>query len=172
MGNITILIAAIAVCFILVYFFFKLGENKNDEAGEKKQNHFLLQILILALLMGSLLVIGKVALDDSQNCQFVNNATEEIYVYGTNLSGYHFDSYNLTLNPAQANLDPPILFHKSITNEYKYLCEDNPNNSAFVLYNILRWFVYATAIYIFVYIFYSIYINFVEPLVKNGFRLK
>lgn len=74
MGNITLLVAAIVFACILVYMFFKLKESDND--GEGDVGSAVIRLLIISLLVGSILVIGKVALDDYNNCAWlVSNST-------------------------------------------------------------------------------------------------
>ncbi len=73
MGNLTLLIGLGIVIAILIYMFFRMGEQK-DEKGAAR--HFILQIIILVFVFVGLLLIGKVALDDQDFCAWnVANST-------------------------------------------------------------------------------------------------
>ena len=64
MGN-EIILASIGIfTFMLILFFFKLGENK-------KNNHFFLQLIMLSFIMSGFVLIGKVALDSKENCSWL-----------------------------------------------------------------------------------------------------
>ena len=57
-----ILLASIGVfSFLLLFMFFKLGENK-------EKNHYILQLIILGFLMGLFVIIGKNAIDEKDYC--------------------------------------------------------------------------------------------------------
>lgn len=91
MGNLTLLIAAIVFACILVYMFFKLKES--DSNGEGDVGSAIIRLLIISLLVGSVLVIGKVALDDYDNCAWlVSNSS----VSGS-LTSYSYD-YTCSVN--------------------------------------------------------------------------
>ncbi len=74
MGNVTILFGIAFVTFILVYMFFKLSETLNSQ---RSKGHFLLQLLILFLILSSIMLMGKVSLDDKDFCSWnvVNSTT-------------------------------------------------------------------------------------------------
>lgn len=102
MGNITLLIGIGIFAIICIYMFFKLGEQQK----ETKQSHFILQLLILFFVLISLVLVGKVGLDDSNHCEFVNsnstivgNVTTNDYVYlcETNINSTSNIFYKTTL---------------------------------------------------------------------------
>ena len=72
MGNLTLIIGMSIILVMLVYMFFKFGDIKDtseDGDGDGGGNsHFLLQIIILVFIFGLFLLIGKVAIDDRDNC--------------------------------------------------------------------------------------------------------
>jgi len=67
MGNITLLLGIGIFAVICIYMFFKLSE----QTKETGRSHFILQLLILFFVLISLVLIGKVGLDDSNMCEFV-----------------------------------------------------------------------------------------------------
>lgn len=76
--------------------------------------------------------------------------TNETYTYGTNLSGYHFDSYNLSLNPAQASLDPPVLFHKTVTVQEVYTNWDDDDT------HLIGWLLSVVGFFGFLLLIFSL----------------
>ena len=103
MGNITILFGIGLVAFIFTFLFGLLSMNRD---GEGQSKHPIIQILILAFIASLMLIAGKVALDDKDNCAWnVVNAT----VSGdTSTYGYE---YQCSTNPNES----AGIFYKMIT---------------------------------------------------------
>ena len=74
-----VLFAIGIVAFLFAYFLFKLREQGSiDDAAGKQSlfSHFPLQILLLFFFVGALLLVGKVAVDNSDPCAWLPmNAT-------------------------------------------------------------------------------------------------
>lgn len=70
----TILVAALGICSaLLLFLFFKLGDEQKEESGWTK---YPLQIIILGFLLGMIVLLGKATLDYNDNCAWlVNNST-------------------------------------------------------------------------------------------------
>ena len=108
MANLTLLIGLGIFIFTCVYMFFKLSEQKitQELQGEKPTNHFVLQLMILFFILSSVLLLGKVGIDDSNHCDFVvtnstivGNVTNNSYDYlcSTNTNSTSFTFYKITL---------------------------------------------------------------------------
>jgi len=140
-----LLIAGIAVfCFVLLYF-------SNSLAVE----HTLLKVLAYFFVVAAVILLGKSLIDGGESCELVLNGTTEIYIYGNNFDGYHWDGYNITA-PPQANQDA-FLFHKNVTNTYSTVCYDNnTNNTANNTYKLFLGFVLVFFIYVFIYFSYKV----------------
>lgn len=93
MGNVTILFGIAFVTIILVYMFFKLGDNAVRH-GKGNTNHFLLQVLLLFFIISAVPLMGKVSLDDKDFCSWnVVNSTTNGYT-----TSYDYD-YQCEPNP-------------------------------------------------------------------------
>jgi len=143
MDALSLIIGIGIVCFLLLYFVFNI-----------KEEHFLLQILGVFFFIFLLFLIPKAMLDFNNNCQLVLNYTKEIYQYGNNFTGYHWDYSYETVAPQIEN--SAYLFHKNTTNYYTWHCEENPKQTSKIFYNIVVWFARLFVLYVFLYIvFYS-----------------
>lgn len=145
--------------FLLLYLMFKL---KTDvDAGG--QNHFILQLLLLFFIIGTIALLGKATMDESSNCEWLTNQTSELYVYGNNFTGYHWD-YDTGTAPDGPQVDA-YLFHKNITYDYGYYCSDSINNTGLNFYKTIMWLVRLLFTYIFLYLTYEIlkYLGWVVP---------
>ena len=81
MGN-YILLASIGIFgFLLLFMFFKLGENKEN-------NHYILQLVVLGFLLGLFVLIGKTALDEKNYCAW--NVVNSTTTNGVNLYNYNY----------------------------------------------------------------------------------
>jgi hypothetical protein len=78
--------------FVIVYMLFKL---KTDTADGN--NHFLLQLLLLFLLIGGVVLLGKAVLDSNNDCSWLaNNSTVSGAVTTYDYSYYCQESVNTT----------------------------------------------------------------------------
>lgn len=117
------------------------------------RKHIVMKILTAFFSIFLLLLVAKATIDGGSNCEIVLNKTTEIYVYGDNFTGYHWD-YEYILNP-NPNVDDGIfLFHRNITNTYAEFCADNNFITENSFYNLILWFFRISLIYVFVYCFY------------------
>lgn len=124
MGNLTVIIGIGIVTAILVYMFFKLNGERDEEGNNK---HFLFQVLILVFILVSLLLIAKVTLDDTDFCDWnVANTTE---------------TTNVTTNTTL------------ITYINEYQCSDNANNTSLTFYKAMTYFIIIVSGYVLVYVF-------------------
>jgi len=138
----TALIIAIGVvCFLLLYFAFNL-----------KEQHFLMQLMALFFFVFLMFLIPKAALDYEQNCAMVLNQTKEIYQYGNNFTGYHWDYSYETVAPQIENA--AYLFHKNTTYYYTWYCEPNQYSTTTTFYKIVTWFARMFALYVLIYLIY------------------
>jgi len=103
MGNATVIFGVAVVTGLLLYMFFKLSQNKDEEG---RGNHFLLQILILVFALVGMLIIAKAGLDDKDFCSWnvVNSTTTLTY------SEYGYE-YQCEENPNKTSLT----FYKAMT---------------------------------------------------------
>lgn len=131
-------------CLILLYF-------SNSLAVE----HTILKILAYFFIFTALLLLGKALVDSGETCELVLNGTTEIYIYGNNFDGYHWDGYNITA-PSQIDKEA-FLFHKNITNTYDTICYDNNTfNTGVFSYRLFLGFFVLFCIYVFFYFSYNV----------------
>jgi len=128
------------VLFVLTYLFIKLGEKDNP--------HIYLQLLLLGFMVGLFIIVGKAGID--ANCEMKLNNTEEIYKYGDNFTGYHWDYDYDSPKPNTA----PFLFHKYIDYNYIEVCEDD--NTEVIFYKFLVWISRIIVAYIIIYYLYEV----------------
>lgn len=57
--------------FLLAYIMFKLKTEVDDSTGENKQNHFILQLILLFFIVGLLALMGKATMDNSKDCSWL-----------------------------------------------------------------------------------------------------
>lgn len=144
-GDTAVLVGAGIIGFILVYLFSKLGQNTDKSANGEDvgvgDNHVLLRVLILAVLLGCFLVIGATTVDMSkQNCDILINQT-----------------HDNTSNPQ----DVMMVY------SYSEFCFDNDVNHGSTFYNIVRWFVYFVSIYLFGFLLFRIWVAAREGIFKR-----
>jgi len=88
----------------------------------------ILKIVAYGLIfMLGFMLISSTPFGSVEDCEYLGNYTNNIKVYGSNFSGYHWD-YDFDLNPAQ--VPDYELLHEKIYNEYEYSCQ-NIQNRAF-----------------------------------------
>jgi len=78
MGNATIIIGIACVTIIISYIMFKLNQGAYNQNGEKEgDNHAFLQILMFFFIVLMIFLIGKVTVDDKDNCVWnvINSTT-------------------------------------------------------------------------------------------------
>ena len=83
--------------------------------GRKKQ--FLFGFLACFLFL--YLAIGSADITKDE-CVSYDNLTQEVYIYGDNYSGYHFDHYGQDASPSLNDLN---LFHTNITSTGDITCK-------------------------------------------------
>jgi hypothetical protein len=137
--------------FLILYFTF-LWDPKE---------HIFLRILGSFFFVVILLLVPKVSLDYSKACDFVVNETNEIFVYGNNYSGYHWDYESPSPSVNDVNL-----FHKQTINTYDYVCDDTENGTSIIFYKAYWWFLRVFFAYIFVYYIYIVFVKNNEKLMK------
>jgi len=144
------IIALGVVLFVLLYISFNL-----------EKEHFILQLFLLFISLFVLILIPKAALDMGNDCETVLNSTSEIYEYGNNFSGYHWD-YDAGTAPDGPQLDA-YLFHREISYTYTENCLGN-NATETTFYKLVMWIVRIISTYIVFYFLFSVFFW----LGKNG----
>jgi len=154
--SMTLIVAGGLIAFLLVYF----------GASIDKKEHFALQLLAYSFAMILIILVAKGAVDATEKCELVPNVTQEVYVYGNNFDGYHWDGYNTTA-PAQIDRDA-FLFHKNETVTYSTVCyEVTPSTSAVTLYRFVLGFFILYLAYLIIYTFYWIIKRFADRVQKR-----
>lgn len=120
------LIVSIGLVGLLVsYLFFKTGTEVYDK-------HFLLRLLLLGVLFGVFVLLGKAGLDSTQTCDLVLNGS--------------FENHSATPNV-------------TTTFSYDTVCYDNTQSTTgFTFYKLTLWIVRLLSAYILIYIFYEVFI--------------
>lgn len=74
------------VLFVLVVIFNRLGNN------EEGSSHYLLQLLVLGFILGCLLLVGKVVVDNPDNCSW--NQANATITGNVTTYGYSYDCFD------------------------------------------------------------------------------
>lgn len=128
------------------------------------KEHNVLRNLLIIFSFSSLLLIPN-AIINQQVCEPLLNDSYEIYMYGNNFTGYHWD-YNTGTAPDGPQVGA-YLFHKNVTNTYEEHCY-NPMTSAkgFLKAANLAYLVFIA--YIIVYLGYKSLLWLYESVRRRG----
>ena len=148
--DLILIIAIVSIAFLLLYFCKDLDKE-----------HFLLRLLSIIFVIILLIIIGKAAVDPICEIQLTN--TYEIYQYGDNYTGYHWDYTSPSPSVNDVNL-----FHRNITNTYELVCKDKPQTTAIILLQLVYGFVALFFMYIIIYMTKKI-LEF-KGIIKKGER--
>lgn len=130
MANIALVLGLGLAAIVLVYFAFKWNDKE----------HVILHLLVSFFVLYLLILIPKAILDSPEDCMWTINETLE---FGVNSTGSAIDlasAYNITT-----------------LNTYEYVCGTNNYKTDDVFYRVMVWFFGLFLIYIFIYLFYSIF---------------
>jgi hypothetical protein len=139
-------VIAIALGAFLILLFAWFTYQVTDKQGRKE--HILLRLILIFFFLNMLVLLSKSATD---NCEIKLNYTDNVYVYGSNFTGYHWD-YDFTLNPAQ--VPDYELFHVREYNEYIEVCPESVKTTNSVFFKNMSRLMYVFWFYIIVYISY------------------
>lgn len=138
MSSIVLMLGIGIFSFLLLYMFYILKDNKQQE---------LFKFFLLLAALGVLILIPKAALDDQTICNIVVNDTQEVYTYGNNYTGYHWDYESP--NPSVTDVN---LFHKNITYNYGTYCYTTNGNTPTIFNRAVAVFYWISMVYIFLFI--------------------
>lgn len=134
-----VLMAGIGIfSFLLLYMFYILKDNKQQE---------LFKFFLLLTALGVLILIPKAAIDDQTTCEIVLNDTQEIYRYGDNYSSYHWDYTSPLPSVSDVNL-----FHRNTTYNYDTYCYTKAGNTPTIFNRAVAVFYWISMTYIFIFI--------------------
>lgn len=113
-----------------------------------------------------MLSIASFALNNQEICEIQLNYTNNVYVYGSNFTGYHWD-YDYDLNPAQA---PDYeLFHIKQYNEYILVCFDSPSpGSGLTAFKLVNYFIRILIGYALIFAIYMLFQKMGMDLLKKA----
>jgi hypothetical protein len=157
----TLAISIGIVSFLLILFI--LFTAIINGAGNTK-DHVLLRLLLIFIFLGSLILISKSEVDNSNFCEIKLNYTDKVHVYGDNLSGYHWDYDN---NPNPATVNEYLLLHIKEYNTYDYICFNNASKTALTFYKLT---LFVNSIYWVYILVYTIYFYLVKKKFIKGFK--
>lgn len=122
-------------------------------AFQLDQKHVIIKVISLIFAVLMLLILSNHLLVTQDNCEIVLNRQEEVFVYGDNYTGYHYDYYIDNPNPSVTDLN---LFHKNITYNYTQVCFDYGGTSPLSSFKVTNYFIQIFQWYIFIFILYFI----------------
>lgn len=128
------------VSFIILYFVFNM----------KDTDHPIIRLLLILFAFIFLILVPKVIIDTQSDCEILLNKSEEVYRYGDNFSGYHWDYDNSTAPKLPGDA---YLFHKNTTFTYSEYCTTATTTTAATFYKMVIWLYRLFAAYIIVYLF-------------------
>lgn len=136
--NVAVIIGIVAFLILLFIFYLK----------QEDKEHILLRLLAIIIFFNLLVIMAKSTVYD---CELVGNYTNNVYVYGSNFTGYHWD-YDYDLNPAQSpDYD---LFHVKEYPTYNLACSEIPNQNGLMFYKLMN------RIYIFMWLYIMFFIAY------------
>jgi len=130
---------------IAAFIFLQIGFRLDE-----KHDFFKFLSLFFAILC--LVMIGKAGIDSNQICEIKLNYTDNVYVYGANFTGYHWD-YDYDLNPAQ---EPDYtLFHVKEYPTYNLVCftDTTYQSISTIFYKLSIGFMGLLFLYIIIFLF-------------------
>lgn len=133
--EICLMAAILGVAFLILYFIRDL-----------QTEHIALRLFGIFMFLALITIAGKAAIDP--NCHLVLNNTQEIFIYGNNYTGYHWEYDD---SPPPPGINETNLFHRNTTYYYHTACEERPNNTDVIFYKTLLIFDYIVIAYIFIY---------------------
>ena len=151
-----IIISLGLVGFLLITLAFKLDD----------ETHPVLKVFALFFTIFIMVLIAKSGYDSRFVCEILGNYTNNVYQYGANFSGYHWD-YDYDLNPAQA---PDYeLLHVREYKEYDLYCFENPyiTQTSATGFKVSLWFFSLIGIYLIIFV-----INLVGNYLKKLNEIK
>lgn len=98
--------------FVITFIFLALGYFSHDPDADMLKIVGFGFLFILGIMLFDAQHFGNV-----ENCNNKLTFSEEIYIYGDDYTGYHYDDYNATLHAGTLEL-----FHKEINNTYTEFC--------------------------------------------------
>lgn len=123
-----------------------------------------LQLFFFAIALLLCVVITKGVYDSKETCIDVLNNTQEVYVYGKNYTGYHWD-YESPTSPPYTEVN---LFHKNTTYTYSTYCYDNTTSTTSrTVYKLVSWVVYIFNAFMLIYFVYWIILQFSDKVLKG-----
>lgn len=143
--------------FLLFYFSTML-----------EKEHFLLKLLCMIFGVGLLLLIPNSLINSQTVCEPVINTTTELYQYGNNFTGYHWD-YDAGTAPDGPQTDA-YLFHKNTTNYYSTYCYTITNGTNNTFLKSILWFFRLFITYIILYLGYQSLMILKDSFQKGGRR--
>lgn len=131
---------------ILIFAFLYIFVSLQDAEGKHqilRVFSFFIAVYFMFLLATSSMISA------SNNCEWLLNDTQEIYVYGNNFTNgsYHWD-YD---DPKQVYFnDQAFVFHKNITNNYALFCNNYMlGNTTLLIKTLPIFFVFLTFYWLF-----------------------
>lgn len=130
------------------------------------EQHQVIKVTALIFSILSMLAISSSVLNNQDHCEILVNYTNNVYVYGSNFTGYHWD-YDYDLNPAQA---PDYeIFHVKQYYTYDRFCFDNPaEGSGLSVFKLMNYFIRILQWYALVFIIYWIFNYFGIDLLQKA----
>jgi hypothetical protein len=99
-------------------------------------------------------MLAKLGLDSKEVCELRVNYTNNVYVYGSNFTGYHWD-YDFDLNPS-ASPDYE-LFHVKAYPTYKTYCYNITNSKTpETVFKSSNWYFRVVFVYVFGFIIWLV----------------
>lgn len=116
-----------------------------------QDKHQVMKVGAIFFAVFFMLLVGKSVLDNQQHCEILVNYTNNVYVYGSNFSGYHWD-YDYDLLPAQA---PDYeLFHIKSYPTYDRYCFDTGFTTENTAYSMMTWWFRSVYLYLIGFVIY------------------
>jgi len=133
------LVVGVGLVSFLMFFF----------AGQLEEQHGILKFLTIMFALALLLIVPS-AVVNNEDCGFYLNYTADIYRYGNNYSGYHWDYAS-----PSPSVNDISLFHKNTTYTYTELCTTDDSSTTTTFFKIVMWFYRLFIAYIILYLGYN-----------------
>lgn len=114
----------------------------------KDKEHVLFRFILLVIFFNLMILISK---ETVYYCDYVANYTNNVYQYGANFTGYHWDYDN---SDAPNNPDP-YLFHVREYPEIHYICDNYTNATGLSFFKLMNRLYTLFWLYVLVYISYK-----------------
>ena len=136
---ISVIVALGIVSFLILFLILTFIKDKE---------HFLFRFLLLVIFFNLLILISR---ETIYYCDYYANYTNNVYQYGVNFSGYHWD-YDIGDAPNNPEVE---LLHVREYPEYNYICSETASETGLTFFTLISRLYTFFWIYVLIFVCYK-----------------